>query len=212
MLIAIIIVVVLLLAIGIYLWTTYNRLVSLRLSVDNSWSQIEVTLKRRHDLIPNLVESVRGYATHERETFEKVTEARSQAISAEGPQQSAAAESALGVALGQLMAVSEAYPQLRATENFQKLQDELSNTENQIAIARRVYNDTVQTLNTKVQQFPSVLVARQFNFKERDFFDVPDAEVAQAPQVDFSTTPPPPAAGPDGAGTPPGPGAGGTAG
>jgi LemA protein len=191
MLIAIIIVVVLLLAIGIYLWTTYNRLVSLRLSVDNSWSQIEVTLKRRHDLIPNLVESVRGYATHERETFEKVTEARSQAVSAQGPQQSAAAESALGVALGQLMAVSEAYPQLRATENFQKLQDELSNTENQIAIARRVYNDTVQTLNTKVQQFPSVIVARQFNFSERDFFDVPDAEVAQAPQVDFSTTPPP---------------------
>jgi LemA protein len=198
MLIAIIVIVVLLLAIGIYLWVTYNRLVSLRLSVDNSWSQIEVTLKRRHDLIPNLVQTVRGYATHERETFENVTEARSQAMAAQGPRQSAAAESGLGMALGRLMAVAENYPQLRATENFQKLQNELTNTEDQIAIARRVYNDTVQTLNTKVQQFPSVIVARQFHFSERDFFDAQDAEVAEAPQVDFRTTPPPaavPAAG-----------------
>jgi LemA protein len=191
MLIAIIVIVVLLLAIGIYLWVTYNRLVSLRLSVDNSWSQIEVALKRRHDLIPNLVESVRGYATHERETFENVTEARSQAMAAQGPQQSAAAESGLGMALGRLMAVAENYPQLRATENFQKLQNELTNTEDQIAIARRVYNDTVQTLNTKVQQFPSVIVARQFHFSARDFFDAQDAELAEAPGVDFRTTPAP---------------------
>jgi LemA protein len=186
MLIAIIVIVVLLLAIGIYLWVTYNRLVSLRLSVDNSWSQIEVTLKRRHDLIPNLVETVRGYATHERETFENVTEARSQAMAAQGPQQSAAAESGLGMALGRLMAVAENYPQLRATENFQKLQNELTEIEDEIQASRRIYNSNVQAYNTKIQVFPNSMIANSRGFQSREFFEIENAADREPVQVSFS--------------------------
>jgi LemA protein len=141
-------------------------------------------LKRRHDLIPNLVESVKGYAKHERTTFENVTKARTSAEGARGPQASAAAEGTLEGAIGRLMAVAEQYPELRATENFQQLQNELSETENQIQITRRVYNDTVQTYNTFIQIFPPSVIANAFNFEPRDFYDAP-AEAEAAPQVSF---------------------------
>ena len=140
--------------IGLGVLLIYNRMVSRRNAVDNSWAQIEAALKRRHDLIPNLVEAVKGYATHERETFESVTKARSTAVAASAPPQQAGAESFLEQMLGRLMVVAEQYPELRATENFQQLQGELSETENQIQITRRVYNDTVQTYNTLIQVFP----------------------------------------------------------
>ncbi|HEX5822536.1 MAG TPA: LemA family protein, partial [Solirubrobacterales bacterium] len=135
-------------------WLTYNRMVSRRNAVDNSWAQIEAALQRRHDLIPNLVESVKGYAAHEKSTFEEVTRARSGAVAAKAPGTQAAAEDALTAAVGKLIVVAEQYPQLRATENFQQLQQQLSDTEDQIQITRRVYNDTVQTYNTMIQQFP----------------------------------------------------------
>jgi LemA protein len=168
-----------------FVWLTYNRMVARRLAVDNSWAQIDAALQRRHDLIPNLVEAVKGYAQHERSTLEEVTQARSTAQAAQGPPQQAAAEGVLGVMVGRLMAVAEDYPQLRATENFSQLQTELSDTESQIAITRRVYNDTVQTYNTLIQVFPAVLVARLFGFKARAFFDAPD-EVEIAPETSFS--------------------------
>jgi LemA protein len=172
--------VVLLLAVAF--WLIYNRMVSRRQAVDNSWAQIETALQRRHDLIPNLVEAVKGYAQHERDTFEEVTRARSGALAAQAPPAQAAAEDGLTAAIGRLLVVAEQYPQLRATENFQKLQTELSDTEDQIAITRRVYNDTVQTYNTLIQQFPAVLVASSFHFDPRQYFDAPtDAEAT--PQV-----------------------------
>ena len=187
MLIAIIVIVVLLLAVGIYLWVTYNRLVSLRLSVDNSWSQIEVTLKRRHDLIPNLVETVRGYATHERETFENVTEARAAAMQAQGPQQASQAEGALNRALTDLRAVAENYPELRATENFQKLQNELTEIEDEIQASRRIYNSNVQAYNTKIQVFPNSVIANNRGFTPREFFEIEDAGDREPVQVSFSS-------------------------
>ena len=153
--------------------------------VDNSWAQIETALQRRHDLIPNLVESVKGYAKHERQTFEDVTAARSGAVTASAPPTQAAAENALTAAIGRLMVVAEQYPELRATENFQQLQAQLSETEDQIAITRRVYNDTVQTYNTGIQQFPAVLIANAFHFEPRQFFDAPK-EAEATPQVSFS--------------------------
>jgi LemA protein len=169
----------------IAVWFLYNRMVSRRNAVDNSWAQIEAALQRRHDLIPNLVESVKGYATHERQTFEDVTAARSGAVTASAPPTQAAAENALTAAIGRLMVVAEQYPELRATENFQQLQQQLSETEDQIAITRRVYNDTVQTYNTMIQQFPAVLVANQFHFEPREFFDAPK-EAEATPEVSFS--------------------------
>ncbi len=171
--------------VGVFVWLTYNRFVARRQAVDNSWAQIEAALKRRHDLIPNLVESVKGYATHEQTTFTQVTEARTAAQAAKSPDDAAAAEGVLGAALGRLMATAEAYPELRATENFQQLQNELSETENQIQITRRVYNDTVQTYNTGIQIFPPNLVAKAFNFDARAFFDAPD-EATVTPEVDFT--------------------------
>jgi LemA protein len=163
----------------------YNRTISRRNAVDNSWAQIETALQRRHDLIPNLVESVKGYAAHEKTTFEEVTKARSGAVAAKGPGTQAVAEDMLTAALGRLMVVAEQYPQLRATENFQQLQQQLSDTEDQIAITRRVYNDTVQTYNTGIQQFPAVLVANAFHFEPRQFFDAPK-EAEATPEVSFS--------------------------
>jgi LemA protein len=163
----------------------YNRMVSRRNAVDNSWAQIEAALQRRHDLIPNLVEAVKGYAKHERQTFEEVTKARSGAVAAKAPPTQAAAEDTLTAAIGRLMAVAEQYPELRATENFQQLQSQLSETENQIQITRRVYNDTVQTYNTMCQQFPAVLVANAFHFEPRQFFDAPK-EAEATPEVTFS--------------------------
>jgi LemA protein len=169
---------------GLAILLIFNRMVSRRNAVDNSWAQIEAALKRRHDLIPNLVESVKGYAKHEQTTFENVTKARGAAEAASGPQQAASAEGTLEGAIGRLMAVAEQYPELRATENFQQLQAQLSETEDQIQITRRVYNDTVQTYNTLIQIFPPSLIASMFNFEPRAFYDAP-TEAEAAPQVSF---------------------------
>ena len=167
------------------LWLIYNRMVSRRQAVDNSWAQIETALQRRHDLIPNLVEAVKGYAKHERDTFEQVTKARSGALAAQAPPSQAVAEDGLTTAIGRLMVVAEQYPELRATENFQQLQASLSETEDQIAITRRVYNDTVQTYNTLIQQFPAVLIANPFHFEPREYFDAPK-EAEATPEVSLA--------------------------
>jgi LemA protein len=167
------------------LWLIYNRMVSRRQAVDNSWAQIETALQRRHDLIPNLVEAVKGYAKHERDTFEQVTKARSVALAAQAPPSQAVAEDGLTTAIGRLMVVAEQYPELRATENFQQLQASLSETEDQIAITRRVYNDTVQTYNTLIQQFPAVLIANSFHFEPREYFDAPK-EAEATPEVSLA--------------------------
>lgn len=166
----------------------YNRFVRYRNRVDNAWAQIEVQLKRRWDLIPNLVETVKGYAAHERGTFEAVTEARANAQQAQGPAATAAAEGILGQALGRLFAVAEAYPELQADENFRQLQDELAGTENRIAVSRQVYNDTVLTYNNAIQTFPGVMLAGPFGFVKREFFETDDTQ-REAPQVDFSPGP-----------------------
>jgi LemA protein len=181
----VLIIVGILVVLVIAFWLTYNRIVARRNAVDNSWAQIETALQRRHDLIPNLVESVKGYATHEQSTFEEVTKARGGAQAAQAPGTQAAAEDFLTQALGRLMVVAEQYPQLRATENFQQLQQQLSETEDQIAITRRVYNDTVQTYNTGIQVFPAVLIANAFHFEPRQFFDAPK-EAEATPEVSFS--------------------------
>jgi LemA protein len=178
----IIIGVVVLVALAVLL--LYNRMVSRRNAVENSWGQIEAALQRRHDLIPNLVEAVKGYASHEQKTFEDVTKARSSAVAAKAPPQQAAAEDALTAMIQRLMVVAEQYPELRATENFQQLQGQLSETENQIQITRRVYNDTVQTYNTFIQIFPNSVIAGMFNFEPRQFFDA-EAEAEAAPEVSF---------------------------
>ena len=164
----------------------YNRMVARRNAVDNSWAQIEAALQRRHDLIPNLVEAVKGYAKHEKTTFENVTKARNTAVKSGGdaPPQQAGVEAMLGAAIGRLMVVAEQYPELRATENFQQLQAQLSETENQIQITRRVYNDTVQTYNTFIQIFPPSIIANAFNFEPREFFDAPK-EAEATPEVSF---------------------------
>jgi len=174
-------------AVVVILWliVLYNRFVRLRNRVDNSWAQIEVQLKRRWDLIPNLVETVKGYAEHERGTFEAVTEARAAAQRAQTPGEVGQAEGILGQALGRLFAVAEAYPELQADENFRQLQTELSETENKIAVSRQIYNDTVLTFNNAIQVFPGVLVAGPFGFTKREFFEVGDAAQREAPQVDF---------------------------
>lgn len=173
----------LLVLLGVVLVLTYNRLVRLRNRTENAWSQVEVQLGRRHDLIPNLVETVKGYATHEREVFDSVTAARTSAQAAQGVQAQAAAEQGLTAALGRLMAVAEAYPQLRATENFQALQVQLAETENRIAVSRQVFNDTVQTYDTSVETFPSNLVAGSFGFTRKPFFELDDPGAETAPAV-----------------------------
>jgi LemA protein len=152
----------------------YNGLVRLRNRIESAWSQIDVQLQRRYDLIPNLIETVKGYAAHEKGVFENVTEARSRAISAEGPAQQAQAENMVTSALKSLFAVAEAYPDLKANQNFALLQEELSGTEGKIAYARQFYNDSVQSYNTKIQTFPSNLVAGSFGFKEREYFEADD--------------------------------------
>lgn len=178
----IIIAAVVLLVIGLVV--IYNSLVQTRNRVDNSWGQVEVQLKRRYDLIPNLVETVKGYATHEQDTFDQVAKARAGAAAASGPAEQAGAENFLTSALRQLFAVAEDYPELRASENFASLQADLSDTENKIAISRQIYNDTVLTYNNKVQQVPTNIVAALTGFSAREFFEGgPEAEVA--PQVDF---------------------------
>jgi LemA protein len=164
----------------------YNGMVKARNKVDESWSGIDVQLKRRHDLIPNLVETVKGYATHEKEVFENVSAARSAAISAQGPAAQAQAETALTGALGRLFAVAEAYPQLRAAESFTQLQQELANTEDQIAASRRIYNGNVQSYNTKIQVFPNSLLAGPFGFTRREFFEIEDPADREPVKVSFS--------------------------
>jgi len=154
---------------------TYNRLVALRNRIDNSWSQIGVQLRRRYDLIPNLVNTVKGYAAHEKEIFEKVAEARNAAISAKTVPDQAQAENQITGALRQLFAVVENYPDLKANQNFLALQEELTATEGRIAFARQFYNDTVLSYNNKVQQFPSRIIAGMFNFTTREFFQVEEA-------------------------------------
>lgn len=162
----------------------YNGLVRDRNRVDNAWSQVDVQLERRYDLIPNLIETVKGYAAHEQQTFEQVTEARNAALAAQGPGEQAEAENVLTSALRQLFALAEDYPDLRASENFAQLQTELSETENRISVSRQIFNDTVLTYNNKVQQVPTNMVASMFGFGEREFFDAGD-EAEEAPVVEF---------------------------
>jgi len=162
--------------IGIFIWATYNSLITLRVRVDEAWSDINVQLKRRLDLIPNLVETVKGYAKHESGVFEAVTEARANVINAKGVKDTAAAENQFEGALKSLFAVAEAYPDLKANENFVELQRELVDTEDKIQASRRFYNSGVTGLNTKVQTFPANVVAGMFNFQNREFFDVDETE------------------------------------
>jgi len=161
---------------ALYVVWTFNRFIRLRTRVDNGWSQIDVQLRRRYDLIPNLVETVRGYAAHERELFERVTEARARAMGAEAVSEQASAENMITAGLRQLLAVVEAYPDLKANENFLALQEELVGTESKIAYARQFYNDQVMKLNTAIDTVPSNLVARAFGIERREFFDIEDPE------------------------------------
>jgi LemA protein len=167
----------------------YNSLVQKRNRAENAWAQVDVQLKRRHDLIPNLVETVKGYAEHERGTFDEVTAARTAAQQAQGPQAQAAAEGVLTQALGRLFAVAENYPQLRATENFQQLQAQLAETEQNIAIARQVYNDTVLTYDNALETVPTNIIAGIFNFRPREYFESDEGDRA-APQVSFGADTP----------------------
>jgi len=162
--------------VGIFVWATYNSLVTLRVRVDEAWSDINVQLKRRLDLIPNLVETVKGYAKHESGVFEEVTKARANVINAKGVKETAAAENQFEGALKSLFAVAESYPDLKANENFLELQRELVDTEDKIQGSRRFYNSGVTSLNTKIQTFPANVVAGMFNFKNRDFFEVEESE------------------------------------
>jgi len=164
----------------------YNRLVRLRNRAENSWAQVDVQLRRRYDLIPNLVEAVKGYAAHERSTFDEVTRARTAAQQAQGVEDKAQAENVLTAAIGRLFAVAEAYPQLRATENFQQLQAQLAETEQNIAISRQVYNDTVLTYDNALETVPTNIVAGLFSFSPRAYFETEDA-TREAPSVQFST-------------------------
>jgi LemA protein len=175
-----VVVVVLVLAIvGIY-----NSLVKLRNRVDNAWAQVDVQLKRRYDLIPNLVETVKGYASHEKSTFEQVVEARNRALAAGTVEEQAQAENFLTGALRQLFALAESYPDLKASQNFSELQAQLAETENKIAVSRQIYNDSVLTFNNKVQTVPSNMVAAMTGFSVKPFFEAPE-EAEQAPEVRF---------------------------
>lgn len=165
---------------ALVLWAVYNSLVTLRVRVDEAWSDITVQLKRRLDLIPNLVETVKGYASHEKGVFQAVTEARTSVLAAKGVKETAAAENQFEGALKSLFAVAEAYPDLKASQNFVELQRELVDTEDKIQASRRFYNGGVRDLNTKVQTFPSNVVAGMFGFKNREFFELDDAEKAKA--------------------------------
>jgi LemA protein len=163
----------------------YNKLVKLRNRCENAWAQVDVQLKKRHDLIPNLVEAVKGYASHERVVFEEVTQARTAAQQAQGAQAQGEAEGMLSAAIGRLFAVAEAYPELRATENFQQLQAQLTEVEGDIAVSRQVYNDTVLTYDTALETVPTSIIAGIFNFRPREYFEVEDAATREAPQVSF---------------------------
>jgi len=183
--IALLVILGLLIIVALWLVAVYNGLVNLRNRVREAWAQIDVQLKRRYDLIPNLVEVVKGYAAHERETLERVIQARQAALEAKGPAAQAQAENMITGALRQLFALSEAYPNLKANENFLALQEELSSTENKISFARQYYNGEVRTLNTRIETFPTNIVARMFNFQPAEFFEVQDAAQREAPKVKF---------------------------
>jgi LemA protein len=171
---------------GIYLWATYNSLVTLNVRVDEAWSDITVQLKRRADLLPNLIEAVKGYAAHEKQVFEAVTKARAETLGAQGPADAAVAEGHMQQALKSIFAVAEAYPQLQASQNFLQLQGELVDTEDKIQASRRFYNGGVRELNVKIKQFPNTLFVRGLGFTERDFFEVADsAAIAEPPRVQF---------------------------
>ncbi len=165
----------------VFLWATYNGMMTARVRVEEAWSDITVQLKRRLDLIPNLVNSVKGYAAHEKQVFEDVTKARANALNAQGVAETAKAENMFEQALKSLFAVAENYPQLRATENFQQLQEELVDTEDKIQAARRFYNGGVRDYNTRLKVFPNNLVVGMFGFKEREFFETDDLAAAQQP-------------------------------
>jgi len=180
------VVLALLAVIGLYLWVTYNGLVTLNVRVDEAWSDITVQLKRRADLIPNLIEAVKGYASHEKQVFEEVTKARAATLSAGDPGAAAEAENMMQSALKSIFAVAEAYPQLQASQNFLQLQGELVDTEDKIQAARRFYNGGVRELNTRIQLFPNNLFAQGLGFQDRAFFEVADAAAIQeAPRVQF---------------------------
>ena len=185
---ALIIILVIVVLVGIYAVFSYNGLVSLRNRIENAWAQIDVQLKRRYDLIPNLVETVKGYASHERETLEAVTQARNMAVNAQGVGEQAQAENMLSGALKSLFAVSEAYPDLKANQNFLNLQEELTGTEGRIAYSRQFYNDTVLRYNTKIQTFPAVVIAGMMRFTPREYFEA-EPESRDAVQVSFNEPP-----------------------
>lgn len=168
-----------------WFFVTFNVLVSLKIRVDNAWSQIDVQLKRRHDLIPNLVEAVKGYMAHEKDTLERVIKARTQAIDASSFKDKAQAENFLTQTLRSLFAVVERYPELKANQNVLKLQEELTSTENKIAFARQYYNDEAQRFNTKIQTVPSNIVAGMANMQSKVFFEIEDASQKEPPQVKF---------------------------
>jgi LemA protein len=172
--------------IGLFFVSIYNSLVGLRNRVKNAWSQIEVQLKRRHDLIPNLIETVKGYMTHERQVMENITKYRSQAMDANTVGEKAAAEGLLSGALGQLRVQVENYPDLKANQNFLALQEELTSTENKISFARQAYNDQVLFFNNKIQMFPSNIVAGMFSFKAEEFFEIEDKAEKEVPKVSFT--------------------------
>lgn len=185
MTIAIIVVVVILIVAVLYYIGKRNSIIASRNRVDESWSGIDVQLKRRHDLVPNLVETVKGYAEHESATFEKATRARAEAMQASSVADTAKAESKLTGALTELRAVAENYPTLRATENFQQLSRNLSELEDEIQASRRIYNSNVQSYNTSIQQFPGSIIANQGGFTAREFFEIENAAERNAPQVSF---------------------------
>lgn len=175
---------IILIGAGLLLVMIYNRLVALRQTCNQAWGDVDVQLKQRHDVVPNLVETVKGYASHEQETLENVIKARQTAIDASSLKGLAEAENLLSGALRQLFALSEAYPDLKANENFLSLQNELADLENKIAAARRFFNNAVSEYNTAAEQFPAVLIANAFGFKQRDYFEVGEAERG-APKVQF---------------------------
>lgn len=175
----------LVLVVGFFVVFIYNRLVRLRVRTEDAWSGIDVQLKRRYDLIPNLVETVKGYAKHERETLDAVIKARQAGIDAKSVPEQAQAENMITGALRQMFALSEAYPDLKANENFGRLQEELSSTENKIAFSRQHYNDTVSRYNATLQTFPTNVIGGMFDFVQRDFFEMKDVAQREAPQVSF---------------------------
>jgi len=184
-LVLVIVIIVAVLLVAGMLVILYNRLVRLRNRSENAWAQVDVQLRRRYDLIPNLLEAVKGYAAHERQTFEEVTKARTAAQQAQTVPEQAQAENMLTQAIGRLFAVAEQYPQLRATENFQQLQAQLAETEGKIAVSRQVYNDAVLTYDTALETVPTNIVGGMFNFKERQYFEVEEPAVREAPRVQF---------------------------